>query len=80
MKPTLLITAALLLATPAWPCDVDIHECVGKVTSSPGHVAIETKVGYCFIHNKLIIKRLLKICPEGSRVRGSSRQQGISGL
>ena len=64
-----------MLATPAWTgCDDKcLHEgepayaCQGKVLYS-GHVEIVTKDSdICTIWNKAIIKRLLKVCPDGSQ-------------
>jgi hypothetical protein len=70
MKTALLMTAALLVATPAWTCDDDhFHMCQGHVlVNSFGHVEIVSKDEICTIYNKAIIKRLLKVCPyDGSQ-------------
>jgi hypothetical protein len=67
MKTILLTALALLLATPAWTCDDDIHACVGKVMSYTGHVVIVTDNSDCYIYKKALINRLLKVCPQGSQ-------------
>jgi hypothetical protein len=77
MKTALLTALVLLAATPAWTGDGDDRwVCQGTVSidtaiSKPHQGAIEivntdVYILPCFICSKPIIKRLLKVCPEGS--------------
>jgi hypothetical protein len=68
MKTILLMTAALLLATPAWAGGVD---CGGTVAWAMEHAGITftNENGYvdCVVTDKVLAKRFLKVCPIGSK-------------
>jgi hypothetical protein len=69
MRTTLLTALALLLATPAWACDEPA--CRGKVVAMGNPVTITIQVDSahdddCFINDKKLAQRVLKVCPIGS--------------
>ena len=68
MKTILLMTAALLLATPAGAGDDGM--CYGEVFVGEGQLHIgdvtETSARPCFTDSKPIISYILKVCPKGT--------------